>query len=49
MGWGGVPANQALDSFMYKFDFCGGYSGQGGKLPKAEFTFNFGYRHTLLR
>ena len=49
MGWGGVPANQALDSFMYKFDFCGGYSGQGGKLPKAEFTFNFGYLHTLLR
>ena len=49
MGWGGVPANQALDSFMYKFDFCGGYSGQGGKLPKAEFTFNFDYRHTLPR
>lgn len=49
MGWGGVPANQPLDSFMYKLDFCGGYSGHWGKLPKAEFTFNFGYCHTLPR
>jgi len=36
MGWGGVPANQALGSFTYKFDFRGGYPGLGGKPPRRS-------------
>ena len=49
MGWGGVPANQALGSFTYKLDFRGGYPGLERSQPQADPTFNFGYRHTLPR
>ncbi len=49
MGWGGVPADQALGSFTYKLDFRGGYPGLERRRPQADPTFNFGYRHTLPR
>ena len=49
MGWGGVPANQALGSFTYKLDFRGGYPGLERTPPQPDPTFNFGYRHTLPR